>query len=144
MKKETILYIILALIAAAVAYLLFFRKKDEAPTVVKPSITPIKNADGSCFEVPSQLPPFSSPLTPSDAQQYLGFTGPEFTDQLQYRILGFFAAIDVQPTNERMKFFGKKAILDYLNTPSGQLPHWDVVKASLRCQTKSNFTKLMY
>jgi hypothetical protein len=140
MKNNTILYALAALVVAVAAYFLFFNKKGEPAKTTDPAPAPPQQSGTTpCFAVPSTFPPFSQAIIPAGTDQFLGLSGPQFTDALQARIIGFFAALDVNPTLERLQYFGKQAVLDYLQTPSGKLPHWDVVKASLRCSTQTSF-----
>jgi hypothetical protein len=142
MKNNIILYGAIALLLIGVVYMYFQKEKPAAPAVdpVKPQVPTV---GGACFDVPSTFPTFSSALVPGQAKEFLGFTGVQLDYNMEQRVLGFFSAIDVQPTDERMKYFGKDAILNYLQTPSGQLPHWDVVRGSLRCNTQKNFIKFI-
>ena len=143
MNTKNLLFVIIGILTLGLSYLLFFKKKEEATTPAPTPAPTIPVGGVNCYQVPEGLAPFSSPLVPPNAQTYLGFSDVQWTDDLQQRILGFFQSIDVQPTESRMKFFGKQAILDYLNTSTGQLPHWDVVKGALRCSTSQNYTQTL-
>ena len=144
MKNNTALYAVMAVLSLGIVYLLFFKKEAAKVTDNPAPIQPVNTGGVNCIPVPEGLPGATSALVPSEAQSYLGFTAIQWTETLQQRIIGFFTAIDVQPSNERTKYFGKDTILKYLDSPMGQLPHWDVVKGSLRCKNVAGYSQNLY
>jgi hypothetical protein len=144
MKNNTALYIVMAVLGLGMVYLLFFKKEPEKVPDNPAPIQPVNTGGVMCIPVPEGLPVATSALIPNEAQVFLGFTAVQWTDTLQQRLIGFFTAIDVQPSNERIKYFGKDTILKYLDSPMGQLPHWDVVKGSLRCKNVAGYSQNLY
>jgi hypothetical protein len=144
MKSNTILYILLGVLSLGLVYLLFFKKSASKEDPPPTPVPPVNTGGVDCIPVPEGLQAATSALVPSEAQTYLGITAALYNDAFQQRLIGFFTAIDVQPTNERMKYFGKETILKYLASPMGQLPHWDVVKGSLRCKNVAGYTQNLF
>ena len=147
MKNNTVLFVIIGILTLGLAYLLFFKKgSTDTPAADNKPAPPqqVNNSGVDCIHVPEGLQGATSALVPSEAQTYLGISAAQYTEAFQQRLIGFFTAIDVQPTNERMKYFGKETILKYLASPMGQLPHWDVVKGSLRCKNVAGYSQNLF
>ena len=88
-----------------------------------------------CQNVPDNLPHFQNAVTPSGAKAFLGVPDAGWTPDFEARLRGFFLAVDVEPSDFTMKYFGASVIWQYLNSPEGQLPDLVVLKASKRCGT---------
>ena len=88
-----------------------------------------------CQNIPDNLPPFQNTVTPSGAKAFLGVPDADWTPDFESRLRGFFLAVDVEPSDFTMKYFGASVIWQYLNSPEGQLPDLVVLKASKRCGT---------
>jgi hypothetical protein len=88
-----------------------------------------------CHNVPENLPAFQNPVTPPGARAYLNVSDADWTPEYEARLRGFFLAVDVEPSDFTMKYFGADAIRQYLNTADGQLPDQLVLKGSKRCGT---------
>lgn len=89
----------------------------------------------SCHNVPENLPAYQNATTPPGAKAYLNVPDADWTPDFEARLRGFFLAVDVEPTDFTMKYFGAEAIWQYLNTADGQLPDQLVLKGSKRCGT---------
>lgn len=88
-----------------------------------------------CQNIPDNLPHFQNAVTPPGAKAFLGVPDAEWTADFEARLRGFFLAVDVEPSDFTMKYFGASVIWQYLNSPEGQLPDLVVLKASKRCGT---------
>lgn len=88
-----------------------------------------------CQNVPDNLPPFQNSVTPPGAKAFLGVPDANWTPDFEARLRGFFLAVDVEPSDATMKYFGAAIIWQYLNSPDGQLPDLLVLKGSKRCGT---------
>jgi len=88
-----------------------------------------------CQNVPDNLPHFQNAVTPSGAKAFLGVPDADWTPDFEARLRGFFLAVDVEPSDFTMKYFGAGLIRQYLNSPDGQLPDLIVLKGSKRCGT---------
>lgn len=91
-----------------------------------------------CQNIPGNLPPFQNAVTPSGAQAFLNVPEVDWTPEFEARLRGFFLAVDVEPSDSTMKYFGAAIIWQYLNSSDGQLPDQLVLKASKRCGTIVN------
>ena len=91
-----------------------------------------------CQNIPGNLPPFQNAVTPPGAKAFLGVPETDWTPEFEARLRGFFLAVDVEPSDSTMKYFGAVIIWQYLNSPDGQLPDQIVLKASKRCGTIVN------
>ena len=88
-----------------------------------------------CQNVPDNLPHFQNAMTPPGAKAFLGVPDADWTPDFEARLRGFFLAVDVEPSDFTMKYFGAGLIRQYLNSPDGQLPDLIVLKGSKRCGT---------
>ncbi len=86
-----------------------------------------------CQNIPDNLPRYQTAATPPGAKAYLNVSDADWTQDFEARLRGFFLAVDVEPSDFTMKYFGAKLIWQYLNSPEGQLPDLLVLKASKRC-----------
>ncbi len=128
-----VLVVVLLLIAAS-----FFGKKQDI------QINPKDNKSGSgdtkagpmpCQQVPDNLPKYQNAQTPPGAKSFLKVSDDDWTPDFEARLRGFFLALDVEPSDFTMKYFGADLIWQYLNSSEGQLPDLIVLKASKRCGT---------
>jgi len=140
MKKNQIIVLVMVAVGGFLLWTLF--KKPATTTTIAPSTTG-NPATGGCVNVPENLPKFKTAVVPGIAKEYLGVTDAQFTDAFQQRLLGFFVSLDVEPSEYSMKYFGKEAIAAYLNSPDGQLPHWNTVKGVRRCQSTNTAFRLV-
>ncbi|MEQ1744894.1 MAG: hypothetical protein ABMA02_05690 [Saprospiraceae bacterium] len=88
-----------------------------------------------CQSIPENLPPFQNAVTPPGAKAYLNVPDADWTSDFEARLRGFFLAVDVEPSDFTMKYFGAAIIWQYLNSPEGQLSDLLTLKASKRCGT---------
>ncbi len=88
-----------------------------------------------CQNIPANLPPYQNAVTPPGAKAYLNVPDADWTPDFEARLRGFFLAVDVEPSDATMKYFGASQIWQYLNSPEGQLPDLLVLKSSKRCDT---------
>ncbi|MFN0012975.1 MAG: hypothetical protein ACKVU2_00375 [Saprospiraceae bacterium] len=88
-----------------------------------------------CQSIPENLPPFQNAVTPPGAKAYLNVPDADWTPDFEARLRGFFLAVDVEPSDFTLKYFGAAIIWQYLNSPEGQLSDLLTLKASKRCGT---------
>lgn len=94
------------------------------------------NGNIPCQKIQSNLPTYPpSASTPPGAKNYLNVLDEEWTPDFEARLRGFFVAVDVEPSDFTMKYFGGDLIWQYLNSQDGQLPDLLVVQGSKRCDT---------
>ncbi len=91
-----------------------------------------------CQNIPGNLPSFQNAVTPPGAKTFLGVPEANWTPEFEARLRGFFLAVDVEPSDSTMKYFGAAIIWQYLNSSDGQLSDLLVLKASKRCGTIVN------
>lgn len=139
MKSIRDIVIIAAVAIGLLALVVFLFRPGKAATKDKnsgdatgddPPVGPLP-----CQNIPGNLPPFQNAVTPSGAKAFLGVPDADWTPEFEARLRGFFMAMDVEPTEYTMKYFGSKLIWQYLNSQDGQLPDMVVLKGSKRCDT---------
>lgn len=86
-----------------------------------------------CQTIPNNLPRYQDAATPSSAKTFLNVPDADWTPDFEARLGGFFLAVDVAPSNFTLKFFGRKLIWRYLNSPDGQLSDLLVLKGAKHC-----------
>jgi hypothetical protein len=132
---------IVLLVAVAIGLLLLVflfrkpKKPDTGDTPGDPQDDAPPSTNVPCQNVPDNLPSFQNAVTPPGAKAYLGVPDADWTPDFEARLRGFFLAVDVEPSDFTMKYFGANAIWKYLDSPEGQLPDQLVLKASKRCGT---------
>jgi hypothetical protein len=137
--KTTRNIVIIVAVAIGLLLLVFLFRKPQKPdsgdTPGDPQDDGPQSANAPCQNVPDNLPPFQNAVTPPGAKAYLGIPDADWTPDFEARLRGFFLAVDVEPSDFTLKYFGAKVIWQYLNSPDGQLPDQLVLKASKRCGT---------
>lgn len=139
MKLKDVVLIVILVVVLLLALAYFFKPKAGDET--DPGNNTPGNGDPGtpgaipCQKVPGNFPPFQNAATPPGAKAFLGVTDAEWTSEFEARLRGFFLAVDVEPTEYAMKYFGSKLIWQYLNSQDGQLPDLIVLKGSKRCGT---------
>lgn len=139
MKLKDVVLIVILVVVLLLALAYFFKPKAGDET--DPGNNTPGNGDPGtpgaipCQKVPGNFPPFQNTATPPGAKAFLGVTDAEWTSEFEARLRGFFLAVDVEPTEYAMKYFGSKLIWQYLNSQDGQLPDTVVLKGSKRCDT---------
>ena len=132
----------IVLIAAVVIGLLllvvflFRRDKAAADATQQPGQSPggdPPRVPFPCQNIPDHLPRFQTASTPSAAKTFLGVPDADWTADVEARLRGFFLALDVEPSDFTMKYFGAPLIWQYLNSPEGQLSDLLVLKGVKRC-----------
>lgn len=130
-------------VAAVAVWWLFFRKNTGIDSGVQTTNTDDKKSktsgnigdpvDAGCFHVPREFPKFQPLSIPDAAKSILGISDADWTTVFQDRLLGWFIAIDVAPSDYVLNYYGKELIMQYLNSPVGIYPSNIVVKGSARC-----------
>lgn len=140
MKLKDIILVVILVLGLLLALAYFFKPKTDTSQGIgdgNPGDNPPIPTDGKmpCQEVPDNLPRFQNAVTPANAKTFLNVPDADWTPDFESRLRGFFLAVDVEPTDYSMKYFGAKLIWQYLGSQDGQLPDMVVLKASKRCGT---------
>ncbi|MBK8968620.1 MAG: hypothetical protein R3D58_07095 [Saprospiraceae bacterium] len=130
--------VVVAIIVAALA--LFLKRTDtqgETPNEQNTDDKRDKMGTGPmpCQKVPANLPKYKTALTSPGAKDYLKVPDEEWTADFEARLRGFFVAVDVEPSDFTLKYFGADLIWKYLDSQDGQLPDLLVIQSSKRCDT---------
>jgi hypothetical protein len=133
--NKNILLGIIGVLTLGLAYLLFVRRSGTSTSNAIVA-NPAQTVGGlQCLTVPTTFQAYNGESMNSGMKAFLGVSDADWTPAFQQRVLGFWKAVNAQPTDARAAYFGKEAILAYLASDSGKLPASDVMQGGYRCQS---------